>query len=132
MSSESENRFATAITLLEGMIEVGRIGFACAKIAKAYYVAKTEGERLLQEATPKDTGATAEAWHVNASTDKNTHDIVFSNDHTVNGFNVASGLRFGHGIKGGGFVPGRDYTSEPLRKINRQLNETIAEEISKL
>lgn len=76
------------------------------------------GVEALRKATPKDTGKTSESWKYKIDTTNEKYiTIRWYNTNIVNGFNVAKGLQFGHGKKGGGYVPGINYINPAIKPI---------------
>ena len=76
-----------------------------------------EGVEALRYATPVDTGETANSWRYELEYDKNYYKIVYHNDNIQNGYNVAVLLQYGHGVHGGGWVPGIDYINPALQPV---------------
>ena len=78
------------------------------------------GVEALRQATPKDTGNTADSWHYIIVHDKKNkrYSISWYNDNIVDGwYNVAVLLQYGHATNNGGYVKGRDYINPALRPI---------------
>jgi len=77
------------------------------------------GVEALKEATPKDTGKTAESWKYEIVKDNDgQYQIVWSNTNVVNGWaNVAILLQYGHATRNGGFVKGTDYINPAIEKV---------------
>lgn len=76
-----------------------------------------EGVKALQQATPIDTGETANSWRYELEYDREHYRIVYHNDHIENGVNVAVLLQYGHATGGGGYVQGIDYINPALRPV---------------
>lgn len=89
------------------------------------------GVDLLREATPKDTGKTADSWSYEVTEDeKGNYQIVWSNSNVVNGWaNVAILLQYGHGTKNGGFVKGTDYINPAIEKVFHNLTDEAWKEV---
>ena len=87
------------------------------------------GVRALQAATPRESGLTAESWtyEIDISGGKTT--IWWINTHTVNGFNVAIGLQYGHGTGTGGWVQGYDFINPALRPIFDDIANGVWKEV---
>lgn len=76
-----------------------------------------QGLTALREATPRDTGLTAQSWSYEIKTSFNYTTITWSNSDIEDGFPVAVMLQYGHGTGTGGYVQGRDYINPALRPI---------------
>lgn len=76
-----------------------------------------QGVRLLQSATPKDTGKTANSWKYKINREQESVSISFYNDNIQNGVNIAIILQYGHATKNGGWVEGRDYINPVIRPL---------------
>lgn len=81
-----------------------------------------KGVILLQNATPKETGKTADSWdYVISRNDKYTT-ISWTNSNTVSNsrgyeFNVVILLMYGHATRNGGWVEGYNFVDETMRPI---------------
>ena len=83
-----------------------------------------EGVMALASATPVDTGLTAHSWNYVIRSSSKGATITWTNDHVVNGVNIAVILQYGHGTRNGGYVEGRDYINPAVRPIfDRMANE---------
>lgn len=77
-----------------------------------------KGVRALSEATPRDTGKTANSWDYHIEHNKDGAKIVWTNSNvTKNGDCIAILLQYGHGTNGGGLVIGQDYINPAMRPI---------------
>ena len=79
-----------------------------------------KGVEALANATPRDTGLTANSWRYEIEKDnvKGTITIHWINDNVVDDwFNVAIMLQYGHATNNGGYVKGRDYINPALQPI---------------
>lgn len=76
-----------------------------------------KGVSQLKEATPKDTGATANAWSYEIKKTKDKIVVSWINDRVEKGINIAIILQYGHGTKNGGYVTGIDYINPALKPI---------------
>lgn len=90
------------------------------------------GVELLKEATPKDTGKTADSWIYSIEEDEQgNYQIVWSNTNTVNGWaNVAILLQYGHATRNGGFVKGIDYINPAIAKVFSDMADEAWKEVS--
>lgn len=87
------------------------------------------GVEALAEATPRDTGRTAEAWKYNIEENSNGVSIVWSNENINDGVNIAVILQYGHGTNNGGYVAGRDYINPALQPVFDKMANTVWKEL---
>lgn len=81
-------------------------------------ILKDYGERgvnALRDATPIDTGLTANSWYYDIVETQSGLSIRWSNSNIQNGLVIAILLEYGHATKNGGYVEGRDYINPALR-----------------
>ena len=90
------------------------------------------GVNALQEATPSDSGETADSWHYEIVREKFSVKIVWTNDKTVGDTHVplAVLLQYGHADKSGAWVEGLDYINPALRPIFEDIASKIWKEAS--
>lgn len=79
------------------------------------------GVEALKNATPKDSGETANSWYYKIERVNDSVSINFYNSNVVNGCNIAIVLQYGHGTKSGSWVEGVDYINPALEPIFRQI-----------
>lgn len=79
------------------------------------------GVQALKENTPIDTGRLAQSWSYHIERTSEGPKIVWTNDDIEGGCNVAILIQYGHGVKGGGYVPGRDFINPALEPIYKQI-----------
>ena len=84
-----------------------------------------EGVQALRDATPVDTGLTAESWNYEITTSRGRTAITWTNSDVENGFPVAIMLQYGHGTGTGGYVAGRDYINPALKPIFDQIADAV-------
>lgn len=87
------------------------------------------GVDALKAATPVETGLTAASWSYEIETKGGQTTIWWLNTHVVEGFNVAVGLRYGHGTGTGGWVPGVDFISPAMQSIFEEIADRVWEEV---
>jgi len=88
------------------------------------------GVETLKEATPKDSGKTAESWTYSLVKNENgKYEIVWSNSNINNGVNVAILLQYGHATRNGGFVKGTDYINPAIEKVFQGMANEAWEEV---
>lgn len=88
-----------------------------------------KGVQALSDATPKDTGKTANSWsYTTTLTDsyalitwENSNIVVSQNSRAV----IALILQYGHGTRNGGYVQGRDYINPAMRPIFDEMPDKI-------
>lgn len=90
------------------------------------------GVDALREATPKDTGLTADSWYYEITNDNGKLAIQWLNSNVVNGWcNIAIILQYGHGTGTGGYVEGIDYINPALRPIFDKIAKHAWEEVTR-
>ena len=82
-----------------------------------------DGVQALRNATPVDSGATAEAWDYEIKRTRNYTEIVWTNSNINDGVPIAIILQYGHGTGTGGYVQGRDYINPAIRPIFDKIAE---------
>ena len=89
------------------------------------------GVELLKEATPKDSGKTADSWKYDIiKDDDGQYQIVWSNTNVVDGWaNIAILLQYGHATRNGGFVKGTDYINPAIEKVFQGMAKEAWEEV---
>lgn len=85
--------------------------------------------QALREATPKDTGKTAESWKYHVEMEEDQSVIVWKNDHIVDGVPIAVILQYGHGTRNGGYVEGVDYINPAMRPIFEEIAQRAWSEV---
>ena len=88
------------------------------------------GVIALESATPKETGATANAWYYDVEKSSNQVSIIWKNKNEPNGFPVAVMLQFGHGTGTGGYVRGIDYINPAMRPVFEEIAEDLWREVT--
>lgn len=88
------------------------------------------GVQALAEATPTQSGATANAWSYEVHGGSDSASIVWTNNHTNKGVNIAVILQFGHGTGTGGYVQGRDYIRPAIRPVFDQIANAAWKEVT--
>ena len=90
------------------------------------------GVEALKEATPKDSGKTAESWSYTVEKDTDgQYQIVWSNSNINQHVNIAIILQYGHATRNGGFVKGTDYINPAIDKIFQQMANEAWEEVTR-
>ncbi len=70
----------------------------------------------LREATPKDSGLTAESWGYKITSTKKLTSVEFYNNNIQNGINIALLVEYGHITATGGWVEGREYIDPVIQR----------------
>ena len=95
-------------------------------------ILKTAGARgvqALSAATPQESGTTARSWSYEVVMDRSGSRVIWSNNHEVDGVNIAVILQYGHGTGTGGYVAGREYINPAIRPVMDALVEDVWKEI---
>lgn len=87
------------------------------------------GVAALRSATPKDSGATANAWGYVVEQHNGKWQITFTNDNIQNGVNIAIILNYGHGTASGAYVAGRDYIDPAIQPIFDKIAKDVWKEV---
>lgn len=88
------------------------------------------GVRALSDATPKDTGKTAESWSYKITKIQNgQYRLEWFNENRKDGVPIALVIYYGHVTKGGGFIEGVDYINPALEPIIKQMANEAWEEV---
>lgn len=92
------------------------------------------GVEALRDATPKDSGESADAWDYEVVRDKNGARLIFTNDNVV-GYNtvpVVILIQYGHLTKGGVYIEGRDFINPAIAPIYGSIANKIWKEVTKV
>lgn len=90
-----------------------------------------KGVSALAAATPRDSGKTASSWSYEVQMGSGSYSIIWSNNNTNKGVNIAVILQYGHGTRNGGFVQGRDYINPAMRPVFDQIAEEAWKEVTR-
>jgi hypothetical protein len=91
-----------------------------------------QGVNALSNATPSETGRTAQSWTYDIVHKRGYHAIHWRNTNMVDGIPVAIMIQYGHGTGTGGYVQGRDYINPAIRPIFDQILAEIEREVRSL
>lgn len=83
------------------------------------------GVEALQRATPEETGETANHWYYKVHRRKKSATISWHNDHVVEGYHIAILIQYGHGTRGGTYVPGVDYINPTMQPVFDHITEDV-------
>lgn len=89
------------------------------------------GVAALRDATPKDTGLTANSWYYEIKQTNNGITIEWLNSNTSGEYNVALMIQYGHGTKNGGYVAGIDYINPALKPIFDEIADDMWKEVNR-
>ena len=84
---------------------------------KFFHEVGKAGVEALREATPKDTGKTAESWSYRVGETKNGLTIEWINTNRNEGASIAILIQLGHGTGTGAYVKGVDYINPALKPV---------------
>ena len=82
-----------------------------------------EGVQALRNATPVESGLTAESWDYEIKRTRDYVEIIWTNSNINNGVPIAIILQYGHGTGTGGYVQGRDYINPAIQPIFDKIAE---------
>jgi len=119
---EGKGDFKKTNTLLERMLEVGKLG-----ILNKY---GQKGIDALSKSTPKDTGLAANSWDYVIEHDKDHASITWLNKDIEGGCNVAILIQYGHGTRNGGYVKGRDFINPAMQPLFDEMADSVWKEVS--
>lgn len=88
------------------------------------------GLQALREATPVDTGKTADSWDYTIEDGDGITTLTYTNSCVENGACVAILLIYGHGTRNGGYVEGNDFVTPALEPVFRDLADTMWREVT--
>lgn len=91
------------------------------------------GVEALRQATPKDSGETANSWYYEIVRDNTDGRVTIQwlNSHVEKNVNIAIILQYGHGTRNGGWVEGRDYINPAIQPIFDKIAEGAWKEVTK-
>jgi len=88
------------------------------------------GVSALAQATPKESGKTADSWEYTITQNDQHASIEWSNSNVQDDwFNVALGLQYGHGTRNGGWVEGQDYINPAMKPLFDAIEDGVWGEI---
>ncbi len=90
------------------------------------------GVDALAQATPRDTGLTADSWYYEIHDNGRYVIISWRNRNTANGIPIAVLLQYGHGTATGGYVVGLDYINPAMRPIFDKIAADAWAEVTRL
>lgn len=90
------------------------------------------GVNALRDATPVDTGKTADSWSYKIVRTKNQVSIQFNNSNIEDNVPIAIILQYGHATANGGWVEGRDYINPAIQPLFDKIAKDAWREVRKL
>lgn len=90
-----------------------------------------EGVTALEQATPKESGYTANSWSYKIERKKNSCTISWYNSSSNDGVPIVILLQHGHGTGTGGYVSGRDFINPSIKPIFDRISEKVWQEVKK-
>lgn len=87
------------------------------------------GISVLSQATPTDSGKTAESWDFGIEKGDGKVTIYWTNSNTNDGANVAILLIYGHALWNGAYVQGSDFASPAIQPIFQQMAQECWREV---
>lgn len=104
------------------------------RVVQRHYRNKLErygemGVKALKDATPRDTGMTAESWNYEIVEEDGRLALYWRNENRQNGVLVAVLLQYGHATRTGGWVEGIDYINPALKPVFEQMANEIWKEV---
>lgn len=91
-----------------------------------------QGVEALKQATPRDTGKTADSWSYEILRKGDSVALTWNNSNISDGCNVAVLLQYGHGTKTGGYVKGINYIDPALKPIFEEIAKYAWKEVCRL
>lgn len=88
------------------------------------------GVNALSNATPVDSGMTADSWDYRIENKRRSYSIVWTNSNTNNGAQIAILLQYGHGTGSGGYIQGQDYINPAIRPIFEKIAADVWKEVT--
>ena len=88
------------------------------------------GVEALQQATPIDTGLTADSWSYEIVREKDRVSIIWNNSNFVDYVPIAILIQYGHATRNGGFVAGKDYINPAIQPIFDEIANNAWKEIT--
>jgi hypothetical protein len=89
------------------------------------------GVELLKEATPVDSGVTAESWSYDIEEGKGYTSVVWKNKNSNEGMNIAILVIYGHGLENGGYVEGENFVTPAIRPLLGKMADNVWREVTK-
>lgn len=88
------------------------------------------GVQALKDATPRDTGKTANSWDYIIEETKDSVTITWTNSNENRSIPIALLIQYGHATKNGGWISGVDYINPALKPIFDKIAAAAWKEVS--
>lgn len=88
------------------------------------------GVKALRDATPRDTGKTANSWDYVIEQTKDSVTITWTNSNENRSIPIALLIQYGHATRNGGWISGIDYINPALKPIFEQIATSAWKEVS--
>ena len=89
-----------------------------------------QGVEALRNATPKDTGETAESWSYEIVKKSNGYGIYWRNSHVNKGIPIAVLIQYGHATGTGGDVEGIDFINPAMKSVFDDIADKAWKEVT--
>jgi hypothetical protein len=90
------------------------------------------GVNALSNATPIDSGLTAQSWYYTIESRRGYYSIRWHNSNVQSGLPIAVLIQYGHGTRNGGYVQGRDYIMPAIQPVFDQIAEEAWREVTRV
>jgi hypothetical protein len=90
------------------------------------------GVNALSNATPVDSGLTAQSWYYTIVSRRGYYSIRWHNSNVQSGLPIAVLIQYGHGTRNGGYVQGRDYIMPAIQPVFDQIAEEAWREVTRV
>jgi hypothetical protein len=88
------------------------------------------GVDALSEATPRESGKTANSWTYEIFQTRGKYGISWYNTNVNQGSNIAILLQYGHGTGTGGYVQGYDYINPAIRPVFDRIADEVWKKVT--
>lgn len=90
------------------------------------------GVAALSEATPSDTGLTAQSWDYDIIVSGSTIQIEWFNTNKNKNIPIVVLIQYGHATATGGYVQGRDFINPAMKPVFDAISKDFGKEIEAL
>jgi hypothetical protein len=89
------------------------------------------GVYALSDATPVDSGITANSWTYEVIKTRKKYEIVWRNENINSGIPIAILIQYGHATRDGGWVEGRDYINPTIQPLFDKIANEVWERVKR-